>query len=888
MKKLESLQNQISFFVDCYEQENKNTRIEGIGHQNVEHFQIDKIDDDLPFLSSGIQLSPKQANNLIRVLNVYRKEKELKFYFLGVNEDEKVVPLFVYDARVAYEDKVFKIHINFDSLFINMLAVERCTQLEIEQQKLLEEELHELGRWNEISKLFLIETFTLFDKYEVPYLTPQSKPSKNKCIDSIQCFGIVKKSKNTRGVKEDLKHILEFKKHKSLLRYSDPNIALFTSQNKSNHRIDLDYKLLPYTLSFGQYRIFESIRKHSLSVLIGPPGTGKTFTLVSLAIEAIRTGKSILICAKTDQALDVIEKKLKQEFDNHDLILRVGLGSQVKKLKQVIQDFKSKKSIRPISWSEIKNQRKRARNQFRIIHKLENEIEKELKLEDDFGRIVYKPQKSIQEKVDLFFLKFRISSDNRIAQKVRRLRNLYRARYEVNRKLVNLEHDYRVFKDYDALKDNLTFYQKVLTARNSKTRAAHEEKVDFLKLMNILPIWIVNISDLNRSIPMKQELFDFVFMDEASQCEVTLGIPALQRAKKAVIAGDPKQLNHISFLPKKYINFARERYGLEDKPYYDYRRYSLLDMVDAVTLQSDNEGVLEEHYRSQPSLIGFNNDYFYGNRLKVMTAHGSHRTANCNHFIRIDGRQKKDNTNTEELTFVVDRIREIYQQEREQKETTTIGIISPFRNQADEFKQFALRSLEEDLIARHDLLIGTPFEFQGEERDVIFISLTVDNDSDSGSFAYLSRENVLNVATSRAKAKQYVLHSFDRKRLSKEGLMYRFFNYEHHRKTEKNEIKDVFAKEVKNALEESGAPSVTLDEIISGVSIDLLIHGSKNDLCIDLIGYEGAYDSVLNLEEIESLFRSDKHVYVLPYRRWERNKSEEIKRMVKSYREINT
>lgn len=889
MNTLDSLQNQISFFIDCYQQENQNTRIERIGQDNVEMLTIAPIGDELKFISHGMQVTPRYGVDATKILRIYRKEKELKFYFLGLRQKEDIVPLFVYDGKMELHKGRFKIDINFDSLFVNMCAIEKCTGHDIQQLKIIENKLYELGQWKEISKLLLIQIFTIFDDYDIPYNYSIDQDKKDNVIESIFCYGIVKKSKNTRGVKEDLDSISSLGIHKSLKRYSDPIIALFTSKNRSgSDKIALDYKLLPYTLSYGQYRVFDSIKNHSLSLLIGPPGTGKTFTLVSLALEAVRTGKSILICAKTDQALDVIEKKLKQEFDNHDLILRVGLGNQVRELKQIIADFKSKKNVRSISTSEIKKQRSRCKSQYEIILKLEQEIVNQLQAEEDYGRIVYKSKKDLLDRINLFFLNFKMSKENRLARNISRLRNLFKARYNVNRQLVNLEHDYRVFKNYDALKKNLTYYQKSLVARTSVTHDSHREKVDFTQLIEILPIWIVNMSDLNRSIPMKQELFDFVFIDEASQCEVTLGIPALQRAKKAVVAGDPRQLNHISFLPNKFIEIAKAQYSLGDKPYFDYRKYSLLDMVDAVTFYSDNEGVLEEHYRSQPSLIGFNNDSFYGNSLRIMTAHGSHRTENCNHFIQISGKQNEDNCNIEELEYIIKKVLDTYQQEKNKTDPNSIGIISPFRNQTDAFKRYALNKLEPVLLERHDVLIGTPFEFQGEERDIIYISLAVDNSSASGSFAYLSRENMLNVATSRAKSKQFIIHSFDKDRLSKGGLLHRFFDFQHHKDSEVNEVRDLFAKDVKSGLIDMGISSISQDEIISGISIDLLLQGEKNDLCIDLIGYEGAYDGVLNLEEIESLFRSDKYVYVLPYRHWEKNKSKELKAIYSKYKEINS
>ncbi|MDF1694363.1 MAG: AAA domain-containing protein [Saprospiraceae bacterium] len=888
MEPLQSLINQVSFFTDCYKQENQNIGVDRIGKHNVELYRIHLLDEDLILLRDGIQMTRSYRIELAKVLKIYKKEKEVKVYLFGLHQDEVTKPLFIYNGRLVEDYGRYVLRMDTDSVFVNISVIEQCTNHDVVTLKTIEDKLYDLAQSKEVTSLMLLELWTIFDQYDVPYTLSENLDLDVKGIKKLMAFGVVKKSTNTRGIMEDLDHVNKLSEYKSLEPYSAPLKTLFTSNNQNSEQsISLDYKLLPYTLSYGQFRVFDSIKTNTISVLIGPPGTGKTFTLVTLALEAVRTGRSILICAKTDQALDVIEKKLKHEFDNQDLILRVGAGNHAKRLKQIVSDFKQKRNVRPISKSEIRSQRKTAQSQFKIIRALEQKIETQLEREDIYGRIVYKTKKSVLERVKQIYLEYQISKDNKITKDVSRLRNLYKARYRVNKELVNKEHDFRVFKNYESLKENLPHYQKSLVARNSITYAEYNKNVDFKKLTKILPIWLVKMSDLNRSIPMKKELFDFLFVDEASQCEVTLGIPALQRAKKAIVAGDPKQLNHVSFLPNAFISKSKERHHLEDKAYFDYRRYSLLDMVDAVTVHSDNEGVLEEHYRSQPSIIGFNNRYFYGDRLQVMTAHGSHKSEDCVHFLKVEGKQQKDNTNTEELEFIIKEVEMLFEHDKNKPIPRSIGIISPFRNQTDLFKRYALKHLDSENIERHDVLIGTPFEFQGEERDVVFISFALDNESASGSFAYLSRENMFNVATSRAKAEQYIVHSFNKERISKGGLLHSFFHHQHHHDLGSSEAKDVFAKDVISALKENGVSSITQDETISGRSIDLLIHGNKKDLCIDLIGYEGAYDSVLNLEEIESLFRSEKHVYILPYRHWEKNKSQEIKAIVSKLTEIN-
>lgn len=251
MTALKSLQNQISFFIDCYKQENKNTRIEKISQKNVELFVETLIDDDLKFLSEGLYIPMSYEREASKILKVYRKEKELKFYFLGKKKDDGLVPLFVYDARMEDHGIV----INFDSFFINICALE--DHLDSDRLDAIEDELYEIGQKQEISKSLLIEIYTVFDQYGIPYNHTYSEIIKADAIETTMCYGIVSKSKNTRGVKEDLESISELKGHNSISKYSETVQSLFSANNnKSSHKVTLNYKLLPYTLSYGQFRIF--------------------------------------------------------------------------------------------------------------------------------------------------------------------------------------------------------------------------------------------------------------------------------------------------------------------------------------------------------------------------------------------------------------------------------------------------------------------------------------------------------------------------------------------------------------------------------------------------------------------------------------------------------
>ena len=110
-------------------------------------------------------------------------------------------------------------------------------------------------------------------------------------------------------------------------------------------------------------------------------------------------------------------------------------------------------------------------------------------------------------------------------------------------------------------------------------------------------------------------------VDEATQCDLASPLPALHRARRAVVTGDPRQLRHVSFLSEARILQLAERHGIspDELDAVHYRRRSLLDLVTERAASQAQVVLLDEHFRSQPRIIAFSNREFYGDRLKVMT-----------------------------------------------------------------------------------------------------------------------------------------------------------------------------------------------------------------------------------------------------------------------------
>jgi len=78
-------------------------------------------------------------------------------------------------------------------------------------------------------------------------------------------------------------------------------------------------------------------------------------------------------------------------------------------------------------------------------------------------------------------------------------------------------------------------------------------------------------------------------------------------------------------------------------------------------------------------------------------------------------------------------------------------VLSFFRDQSEKLQKMIFDKFDLDTITKHKLRAGTPYAFQGEERDIMLISSGVDKDSVGGTYLYLNRPDVFNVALTRAR-----------------------------------------------------------------------------------------------------------------------------------------
>jgi very-short-patch-repair endonuclease len=278
-----------------------------------------------------------------------------------------------------------------------------------------------------------------------------------------------------------------------------------------------------------------------------------------------------------------------------------------------------------------------------------------------------------------------------------------------------------------------------------------------LCILRHLPLWAVTNLSVASRLPLLPGMFDVVIIDEASQNDIASALPLLARAKRAVIVGDPAQLQHVSTLSVDRERELLERSGLlkADIGRFFYREISLFDL--AASARGVAKHFLRDHYRCADSIADYFNDEFYGGRLRVLTSTKALRPppgvkpgVYWTHVVGPITPAQSGCYAPAEIDAILAHLRHLL---CEEGYGGTIGVVTPFREQATRLADRIVQELPADRVAASNLGAFTAHQFQGDARDVILLSLCGGPDMPVGSRVYLEGTgNLMNVAVSRARA----------------------------------------------------------------------------------------------------------------------------------------
>jgi hypothetical protein len=305
-------------------------------------------------------------------------------------------------------------------------------------------------------------------------------------------------------------------------------------------------------------------------------------------------------------------------------------------------------------------------------------------------------------------------------------------------------------------------------------------------LLDVVPVWLMSPETTAILFP-RQPVFDLLIVDEASQCTVESGLPVLTRARRAVIAGDDKQLPPSSFFKAALALEVETEAGAGAEVAADtFESESLL----VLARHGGAGSPLRWHYRALfEELIAFSNHSMYGGSLLTIPATRSRSAAPALRWVRIANGLWDDGSNAPEARRVVDLLGELLSRPK----PPSVGVVTfNLQQRRAILDEIDVRRGNNEVFARvfeaaasAEALDARPFvknleSVQGDERDAILFSLgyapTQRRKRDGSEETYVPArfgplgqkggERRLNVAVSRAKAEIIVVSSFDPSMLS--------------------------------------------------------------------------------------------------------------------------
>jgi very-short-patch-repair endonuclease len=333
---------------------------------------------------------------------------------------------------------------------------------------------------------------------------------------------------------------------------------------------------------------------------------------------------------------------------------------------------------------------------------------------------------------------------------------------------------------------NLTQYAQLVSSLGKGTgKYAARRRVEIAEAMDrcrpSVPVWIMPIYRIAEQVRVHPDLYDVVIVDEASQAGLEAAF--LQYlAPKIVVIGDDKQVSPSAVgVDQQQLRDLANQFLATD-PY----KASWLDpkrsYFDEAAMRFGGRITLTEHRRCVPEIIGFSNRIAYepeGIRLVPVRQFGAQRLEPIKVVHLPDGYEGTNKTNPVEADAIVEQIRKCMAEP--QYDGATFGVISLLgKEQAKLIEHKLLDAVAPEEWSARELRCGDASDFQGSERDVMFLSMVKAPDPNRRLSALTATQYVqrFNVAASRAKDQMWVYHSMAKTDLNNaEDMRFQLLDY---------------------------------------------------------------------------------------------------------------
>jgi very-short-patch-repair endonuclease/superfamily I DNA/RNA helicase len=327
--------------------------------------------------------------------------------------------------------------------------------------------------------------------------------------------------------------------------------------------------------------------------------------------------------------------------------------------------------------------------------------------------------------------------------------------------LKRLQNNYSVRQ---ALVGWLDTEKRLLSTRQTNLRQSllTEARKLMTRCTPAVPVWIMPISLVAEQFDPRTSHFDVVIIDEASQADLNALIP-LYMGNQIIVVGDHKQVTPLGVGKNVTLLQNLQKSMLQDIP--NSHLFDNQSSIYDIARQSFGDAIrLVEHFRCVPEIIAFSNQLSYGGAIKPLRESNSTEIKPACVPYHVDG-VRDGNTNQREAETIVALIKAMIKHPKYAGKT--IGVISMVKDdQAVLIQSLLHREIESTELEERRIQAGISSEFQGDERDIILLSM-VDSQSEEGPLrmtgegAFELTKKRYNVAVSRAKDQLWVVYSFD-------------------------------------------------------------------------------------------------------------------------------
>lgn len=274
-----------------------------------------------------------------------------------------------------------------------------------------------------------------------------------------------------------------------------------------------------------------------------------------------------------------------------------------------------------------------------------------------------------------------------------------------------------------------------------------------------IPCWIMPEWRVAEYLPSELGQFDLVIIDEASQSNIT-ALATVLRGRKLLVVGDDKQVSPVAIgIQNAVINRLRDVF-VKGQPLADHfdPATSLYEL--AGMMYPGKVTVLREHFRCVEPIIRFSSRYYGNNIVPLRLPKPSERMDPPLVDIFVEDGTRTGDINRREAAVIVDEIASFITDERVHRHgKRTIGVISLHSDkQAKVIYDGLIERIGPERMSDHSVMCGDAATFQGQERDIVFLSMVHDERTATKQSSKLYEQRY-NVALSRARDRMVLVRS---------------------------------------------------------------------------------------------------------------------------------